>query len=179
MTGKNFHGTFKVMLEFKKAEYKDIESLATLASEIWHEYWVDILTSEQIKYMVTNFQSAQAIKTQIEQESYEYYFIEYENKKIGYFGISYKKDYLFLSKLYLKKDYRHHGFGTKAFQEIIKIAIKNNYNDIQLTVNKYNKNTIRAYEKWGFKIIDSVVTDIGSGFVMDDYIMSYVISNYT
>lgn len=42
---------------------------------------------------------------------------------------------------------------------------------IQLTVNKHNINSINAYKKWGFKTIDSVVTDIGSGFVMDDYIM--------
>ena len=46
-----------------------------------------------------------------------------------------------------------------------------NRKPIRLTVNKYNKNSIAAYRKWGFKIIDSVVTDIGSGFVMDDFIM--------
>ena len=40
-------------------------------------------------------------------------------------------------------------------------------------MNKNNKNTIEAYKKWGFTIIDSVVTDIGNGFVMDDYIMEY------
>ena len=48
-----------------------------------------------------------------------------------------------------------------------------NKQSIQLTVNKNNTNTIKAYEKWGFKTIDSAVTDIGSGFVMDDYIMEY------
>jgi ribosomal protein S18 acetylase RimI-like enzyme len=39
-------------------------------------------------------------------------------------------------------------------------------------VNKRNRNAIAAYEKYGFRIVDSVVKDIGGGFVMDDYIMS-------
>ena len=43
---------------------------------------------------------------------------------------------------------------------------------VYLTVNKGNDDTIAIYRKWGFEIIDSVVTDIGGGFVMDDYIMS-------
>ena len=38
------------MVEF--IEVKNITKLANLASEIWHEYWVEILTPEQIDYMV-------------------------------------------------------------------------------------------------------------------------------
>ena len=43
--------------------------------------------------------------------------------------------------------------------------------NIYLTVNKDNINAIRTYEKLGFKNIDSLVTDIGNGFVMDDFKM--------
>jgi ribosomal protein S18 acetylase RimI-like enzyme len=42
---------------------------------------------------------------------------------------------------------------------------------IVLTVNKNNTNAIRAYERIGFKKTGSLVQDIGSGFVMDDYAM--------
>lgn len=154
------------MAEFKKVN--DIKELASLASSIWHEYWTCILTPEQIDYMVENFQSEKAIKNQIENENYTYYFIIKDGAKARYFGISDKKEYLFLSKLYIKKEYRHQGLGKKAFEKIKELA---NDKPIRLTVNKYNTNTINAYKKWGFEIIDAVVTDIGSGFVMDDYIM--------
>lgn len=154
------------MAEFEKVN--DIKELASLASSIWHEYWTCILTPEQIDYMVENFQSEKAIKNQIENENYTYYFIIKDGAKAGYFGISDKKEYLFLSKLYLKKEYRHQGLGKKAFEKIKELA---NDKPIRLTVNKYNTNTINAYKKWGFEIIDAVVTDIGSGFVMDDFIM--------
>lgn len=201
------------MLTFKKVESTEIKELASLASSIWHEYWTCILSDEQIDYMVENFQSEKAIKNQIENENYTYYFIrichpeltqneiwttschpaidagsinvdnkidrfrlkgwndEIFNDVVGYFGISDKQDYLFLSKLYIKKEFRHKGIGAKAFEKIKQIA---NGKKIRLTVNKYNTNTIKAYEKWGFKTVDAVVTDIGNGFVMDDYIMEYI-----
>lgn len=159
------------MVEF--IEVKNITTLANLASEIWHEYWVEILTSEQIDYMVENFQSENAISNQIESENYIYFFINVNGNNAGYIGLSKKQDHLFLSKLYIKKEFRHKGLGTKAFEFIKNFAKENNYKNIILTVNKYNSNTIKAYKKWNFHEIDSVVTDIGNGFVMDDYIMEY------
>lgn len=148
----------------------NVKELAHLASNIWHEYWTEILSPEQIDYMVENFQSEHAIKRQIENENYSYYFIVENGENAGYFGVSDKSDHLFLSKLYISKNYRRKGLGSKAFEKIKEIA---GSRKIQLTVNKYNSNTIKAYKKWGFKTVNSVVTDIGQGFVMDDYIMEY------
>lgn len=156
-------------MKLVKVEENEINELAELASEIWHEYWPCILTAEQIDYMVEKFQSKKAIKEQIKNENYTYYFIKVDNEIAGYLGVSDKKDYLFLSKLYIRKEFRHQGLGRLAFNEIKNLGFKK----IRLTVNKYNKNTINAYLKYGFKTIDSVVSDIGCGFVMDDYIMEY------
>lgn len=154
------------MITFEKVS--DIKELASLASSIWHEYWTCLLSPEQIDYMVENFQSEKAIKEQIENENYTYYFIKSDNENAGYFGISDKGNFLFLSKIYIRKEFRHKGIGTKAFDKIKELALGK---PIRLTVNKHNTNSINAYKKWGFKTIDAVVTDIGSGFVMDDYIM--------
>ena len=156
------------MITFEKAE--NIKELAELASKIWHEYWPILLSDKQIDYMVENFQSENAIKNQIANENYTYYYIIKNNEKAGYFVLSDKEGYLFLSKIYISKEFRHKGLGTKAFEKIKKIA---GGRKIRLTVNKQNINSINAYKKWGFQTIDSVVTDIGNGFVMDDYIMEY------
>lgn len=147
--------------------------LSALASEIWHEYWIVILSPEQIDYMVEKFQSFSAMKKQIEEDRYIYYVLEDNGSLIGYFGVSIKEDYLFLSKLYIKKDFRGLGCGKSAFNKIKQIAMQYSKKSIKLTVNKHNFNTIKAYEKWEFKTIDAVVSDIGSGFVMDDFIMEY------
>lgn len=159
------------MIEF--IEVENLKELAGIASEIWHEYWINILSPAQIDYMVEEFQSERAISTQIANENYTYYFILVESAIAGYIGLRKKEDYLFLSKLYIKKSFRHKGIGTEAFEFIKTLAEALNYTKIILTVNKNNLNTINAYNKWGFKTINSVVTDIGGGFVMDDYIMQF------
>ncbi len=156
-------------MELVKVKEDEINELAKLASEIWHEYWPCILTAQQIDYMVEKFQSEHAIREQMQNENYTYYFIRENNENAGYIGVSDKKHYLFLSKLYIKKEFRHRGLGRLAFEKIKDFG----FNKIRLTVNKYNKHTIDAYLKYGFKTIDSVVSDIGCGFVMDDYIMEY------
>lgn len=163
------------MVEFKIVDKEHIKELAELASGIWHEYWPCLLAAEQIDYMVEKFQSENAIIEQIKNENYTYFFILKDGIKCGYFGISRKEDYLFLSKLYLKKEYRHQGIGRLAFEKVIEIAKDFGYSSIKLTVNKNNKKTIDAYLKYRLAIIDKDVTDIGNGFVMDDYIMEYTI----
>ena len=42
---------------------------------------------------------------------------------------------------------------------------------IYLTCNKYNQNSLDIYKAKGFAEVDSVKTDIGNGFIMDDYIL--------
>lgn len=91
-------------MEFLEVKKDEIKELAQLAGEIWHEYWPCILTEAQINYMVEKFQSEKAIIEQILHQNYSYYFIVENGVKCGYFGISRCKDYLFLSKLYLKKN---------------------------------------------------------------------------
>ena len=147
----------------------NIKLLADLAYEIWHEYWPCLLTEAQIDYMVDKFQSEKAIIEQIQNQNYTYYFLIQDGEIAGYTGVAQKEDYLFLSKLYLKKEFRHKGLGEKAFDKIKNLGFKK----IRLTVNKHNSSAYNAYLKYGFKVIDSVVTDIGNNFVMDDFIMEY------
>lgn len=40
-----------------------------------------------------------------------------------------------------------------------------------LAVNKRNDKAIGSYKKYGFVVRETVVDDIGRGFVMDDFVM--------
>lgn len=71
-------------------------------------------------------------------------------------------------------------YMTDKFQS--KTAIEKDINDNSyeyLVIYKNNElvaySGAKIYEKIGFITIDSVVTDIGNGFVMDDYIMEKAI----
>ena len=42
---------------------------------------------------------------------------------------------------------------------------------VWLTVNKHNTDSIQFYLRQGFVVVEDIVTDIGNGYVMDDYLM--------
>ncbi|WP_414621120.1 GNAT family N-acetyltransferase [Calothrix sp. CCY 0018] len=158
------------MIEFKIVDnIETIFQVAKLAHYIWNQHYLPMIGSEQVNYMLDKFQSEDAIKQQIDR-GYKYYIIFNEQQEAGYFSVKVndQAEKLFLSKLYVLKSFRGKGIGKQA----IKFIKTNFYNPvIQLTVNKNNSRSIAFYKNIGFEIVDDVVTDIGSGFVMDDYIM--------
>ncbi|MEG0457309.1 MAG: GNAT family N-acetyltransferase, partial [Oscillospiraceae bacterium] len=138
---------------------EQIQSIAILAKEIWHEYFEKIIGRDQVNYMVEKFQSYNGIKQAIENGYIYLYIVDEENNILGYTGFKLEEKKLFLSKLYIKKQYRGKGFSKILFNEIIKISKEYNVPSIYLTVNKHNERTIEIYKKMGFQIVESVVTD--------------------
>ena len=160
-------------VEIVKVNDNEIKELAALAEEIWRQHFPPIIGDEQVTYMLEKFQSEKAMKEQIK-EGYEYYFLKLSDENIGYFGIEPMKDgSLFLSKLYIRLSQRGNGYARQAFEFMKELCRKRGYKSIWLTVNKYNVNTIEVYKKFGMKILRSQVSDIGNGFVMDDYVFGY------
>ncbi len=150
---------------------KEIRVVADLASTIWNEYYAPIIGIDQVNYMVKTFQSAEAIENQIKSENQEYYLIYHLAQPAGYISIKLSGNDLFLSKFYVVKEKRGTGLGKAGLNFIKSRAKELGAIAITLTVNKNNDNSIKAYEKMGFKNTGSVVADIGAGFVMDDYTM--------
>jgi RimJ/RimL family protein N-acetyltransferase len=148
-----------------------IAQLAKLARTIWYTYFPDIIGQEQTEYMVSLFQSESAIADQIRHDDFTYFFVNVDGYPVGYAGIRATKTELCLSKLYLSKDFRGQGIARVALSFLEKCCSEKNLPLIRLTVNRYNENAIRAYEKMGFEIVRSSLTDIGGGYFMDDYIM--------
>lgn len=149
----------------------DIQVVANLASTIWNEYYVPIIGQEQVNYMVNAFQSAEAIEKQIKRENQEYYLIYHLAEPTGYICIKLSGNDLFLSKFYIIKEKRGTGLGKTGLNFIKSRAKELGANAITLTVNKNNTDSIKAYNKMGFKNTGSIVAEIGAGFVMDDYTM--------
>ena len=86
---------------------KQAERAAQLAKEIWEEYYPTIITQEQIDYMVKIFQSPEAIESQI-REGMMYYLVLCKDEEIGYFAYTEeKRNTLFLSKIYIKSNFRN------------------------------------------------------------------------
>jgi len=157
----------KLIIANTESDYKLI---ADLSSIIWTEHYTDIIGYRQVDYMLKKYQSVEAIKDQIEEGAF-YYLITHQGHKIGYLSFYKKMDCLFLSKIYILKEWRGRGIGKKAMHFLETTAEHLGYKTLSLTVNKNNKETVKAYIKMGFKRVRDIVIDIGNNFVMDDYIM--------
>ena len=151
---------------------EEIERLAALATEIWHECFAALLSPGQIDYMVERFQSSKAIGEAL-QSGYRYYCLTANGKPVGYLGIHPEDDRLFLSKIYIHKEVRGQGAATILFDFVKDVCDKEHFTSVYLTVNRHNDHAVAVYRQWKFEIIRTQVTDIGSGYVMDDYVMEY------
>lgn len=147
---------------------EQIICVSKLAKRIWKEHFTSLIGSEQVAYMLSLFLSEEAIEKAIHQEHYEFYMIV-ETEPIGFISIKAEDDSLFLSKLYVEKAKRGQGYARKAMNFIEQIAKEKQMKSVWLTCNKYNETSLAIYNKMGFTIFDSVVNDIGNGYVMDDF----------
>ena len=165
------------MIEVVRVITKEqIETTARLANEIWRDHYTPIIGATQVDYMLEKYQSPGAIRVQIDQNELTYYLLYYDRQPAGYFAIQVRVDEVFLSKLYVCSTQRKRGLASKALDFIKNVAADNCLHRISLTINKKNRESLAAYEHLGFKNEKAIITDIGSGFVMDDFIMTLDIS---
>ena len=164
-------------VDVKTKEQK--QTLAKIASEIWNEYWPALIGQAQTDYMVENFQSLNAIERDMANNNYEYWLLRNgEGEIVGYTGGHNETETsrFFISKIYLYKQQRGKHYASEVINFYTKLCKARNLSAMYLTVNKQNELGIRAYKGKGFDVIDSVETSIGSGFIMDDYIMKRKVS---
>ena len=154
----------------------ELREAAELADKIWHECFVGIISLGQIDYMVEKFQSYGTMLSQINEQGYYYLAVRDNGELCGYIAIKPESgDRLFLSKLYLRSDKRGRGIGAEMLERVFEEGRALGKERVYLTVNKHNDRAIAVYKKTGFEIVDEAVTDIGNGYVMDDYIFEYVL----
>ncbi|MGI9531957.1 N-acetyltransferase family protein [Lutimonas sp.] len=160
-----------MLINFKEVisenELKEVEALATI---IWRQHYTPIIGEDQVTYMLEKFQSVETMRGQIGQ-GYHYFLINDEDVSLGYLSYEKRLKKLFLSKIYVLQNYRGKGIGTLGMKFVMDTAKTLGCTVVSLTVNKYNHNSIKAYEKLGFINKKGLVQDIGGGFVMDDYLM--------
>lgn len=147
----------------------NIETIERLAKEIWTQHYTPIIGRAQVDYMLGRFQSQSAIRQDIANGCV--YFIAYgDGLACGYCAIK-PDNGLFLSKLYVMQACRGNGIARAMMRCVHACAEQNHAARIWLTCNKHNHASLCAYRRLGFTQTGACVTDIGGGFVMDDFIL--------
>lgn len=153
---------------------QQIDSLCAIAKRVWHLTYDGLLPSGQVDYMLEKFQSDAAVKDQMANQNYRYYLMVCDGQDAGFIGFSPRyegREELFLSKLYLLPEFRGQGVAGKALALAEEEARQEGLMKIRLTVNKGNAHAAQVYKHYGFRTVEEAETDIGGGFVMDDFIM--------
>jgi GNAT superfamily N-acetyltransferase len=161
-----------------KATENDIPLIQDLAKRSWENAYADILSAEQMEFMLSTMYSHEEIASHLQNPDYHYYLILDENNDSheGFIGYEhhYEEETTKLHRIYLVPESKGKGFGKEALQFLIQQVSESGDKRIILNVNKYNS-AKKFYESQGYNVYDEGVFDIGNGFFMDDYLMEYLI----
>lgn len=135
------------MIDIHRSTLSDLNNLVEIHHPRSSKDWLINIQKKRIKYE-------------------EFYVIEKDKKIIGHFYIDYsggkrKKEYPYISALYLEKSKRGKGIGTETIKEIEKILKAKGFNKVGLAVNPMeNQRAQNLYERLGFeKVSDEKYLD--------------------
>jgi len=158
-------------LKIREATINDIPTINQLAHEIWPTTYSEILSADQLKYMLELIYSEPSLKKQFE-EGHHFLIVEEDKQAIAFADYSLLKDVVYkLHKIYVLPNQQGKGIGKLLIEYVIKKVKENNGGALVLNVNRNNK-AKQVYEHLGFKVISEEDIDIGEDYFMNDYIMS-------
>lgn len=151
----------------------DLPAVAQLAGDIWRAHYPGIISRAQIDYMLARMYSAETLREEILRRAIRYVLLLVGEELAGFaaHGPTELPEVRKLHKIYLHPKHHARGLGSRLLQHCENEVRQLGAGRLTLAVNRRNAKAIAAYERNGFVIADSVVTDIGGGFVMDDFIM--------
>ena len=155
----------------RQAEYSDITAINHLAHETWWPTYTDVIPDEQIRFMLENMYSEEALKLQIE-AGITFLIAEREDKPVAFaaFCVTEPENQVFkLQKLYVLPSEQGQGTGKKLLTEVSNMAKKAHGKILELNVNRNNP-AFEFYKKLGFDVYRTV--DIPyEQYVLNDYVM--------
>jgi diamine N-acetyltransferase len=161
-------------VEIGPAAETDLPVIAALAGAIWRACYPGIITHAQIDYMLARMYALEVMRDEIRTQGIRYDLLFADGKPVGFasYGPASEPGVMKLHKLYLVAERHGRGLGSHLLQHVEREVRRLGARRLMLAVNKRNAKAIAAYQRNGFVVVESVVTDIGGGFVMDDYVMA-------
>ena len=158
-------------LVIRTADQDDISSIGFLAHTVWPVAYKDILTPDQLDYMLQLFYSPEALEQQILELDHQFIIAEIDLEEVGFASFSPVSQATWkLHKLYVLPGLQGKGVG-RALVDMVEEEVRTQHGaHLILNVNKQNK-AINFYESLGFTIEKEEVIDIGNGYFMDDYVL--------
>ena len=157
----------------RKALIEDVEVIRKIAFETWWPTYGEILSPEQISFMLEKIYSPNNIINELSHSDIEYLLLlEEDRRPVAFASYSPRKDepeIFKLHKLYCLPETQGKGYGRILIDHVFEKVAAAGKIALDLNVNKYNK-ALGFYEKMGFKVIQEEDIPVGPYF-MNDYVM--------
>lgn len=152
---------------------EELTKVQSIAHRTWPSTFANILSPEQIEYMLNWMYDLKMLESQFE-KGHTFLLAEEDGNERGFAGfeLNYAEGpKAKLHKIYLLPEAQGKGAGKALILEVADRARKNGQKSLLLNVNKYNQKAIEFYARIGFFELYKEVIDIGNGYVMDDVVM--------
>src|ERR1039457_2174586 len=152
--------------EIIRATEAGLPAISELAGVIWRACYPGIITMEQIDYMLARMYPPDVLCDEIRSQGIRYDQLLVDGKPAGFasYGPTSEPGVMKLHKLYLLPELHGRGLGSRLLQHVEGEVRTGGARRLILSVNKRNAKAIAAYQRNGFVVAGSVVTDIGGGF---------------
>ena len=160
--------------EILPATEEHLPALAELAGVIWRQHYPGIISHEQIEYMLARMYSLEVLRDEMLTKGIRFVRLLVAGRFVGFasYGPASAPGVMKLHKCYLLPEMHGRGLGSRLLQHCERAVRELGARPLILAVNKQNTKAVAAYQRNGFVVVESVITDFGNGFVMDDYIMA-------
>ncbi len=158
-----------MLLQLHLATPADSPKIQELAAKIWWAHYPEIISDEQIEYMLEMMYAVPVLQKQMA-DGQVFRMVILENQAIGYIATTKMGDgKYFLNKFYIEKTEQGRGIGQAVFEMVL--AEIPDWSEMRLVVNRRNFRSVNFYFKMGFIIEKLVDTPFGPNYVMDDFQM--------
>ena len=147
-------------MQIRKLDITDLENLQKISITTFRETFEEVNSEEDMqKYLDENL-SLERLKSELENPDSEFYFIENENKNLGYLKLNFgnaqtekvEENYFEIERIYVLKAFLGQKIGQILFDKAIEIGREKNLEYVWLGVWEENHRAIKFYKKNGFEI---------------------------
>jgi diamine N-acetyltransferase len=155
------------------------EHFATIEGLAWRivpDFYTPFFERAAAENLVENGHTAEALAEQVERGGRHYLIVDKEIP-VGYFSLVPDGGVILLSHFYVLAECRGRGLGQLAMEFIDRQVRAMGGRRIELYVLRENIAAVGLYRKNGYIVAEEVLTRLGNGAVLEDYLMRKEIEN--
>lgn len=148
----------------RQAGPDDIPAIRAIAESSWWAHYPGIISNEQIGYMLGLFYAPAKLQAAME-AGHRFALATIGGEAAAFCQSEDCGEWRFIHKLYAAPAAHGKGLGKRLLADAAALG-----KPLRLHVNRHNP-TVGFYKAQGFTVLKEQLTDIGDGYVMDDYVM--------